>query len=815
MKQDINAGQPGLAWLLISGLGSGLAAVIVAGTIVGRLGAPLHGALLPGAALLGVLPRLLLLLRGRWQARWPELVATLLALAAGTGIGLSLAWPDLLPPGRSVDAVLHYVLVHWIAVHDALPQASGENLALLGEMAVYPPGLALVVVAAAHLSGQPPLTAMYPMVALLGGLIVAQVVILATAASQAAPRWRTTPLALLSTLLLLAHRTYTLGAYADQNFYPMTLGMLLVLLAGGWLIAEPRFTPGSALLLGLTIAALMGTYPLWTPIPVALAALALLVRPAPWRHRAVCFALTLAPALPLGLIAVLPYLGIGRALLAHEGFVARPAPGDLIPLLLALPGTPLVIGSRRGRWLLALAGLALGQLLALRAAAWAGLAADYHSAKILFVLTPLGAAIAGAAAIELATLPRLTTRLAGLGTATLLLVATGSYKIIPPPPEHPVTAEMVAAARWLLAADPAAARKAIAVGGPAGPQPYWLQVGLLGQNRDAQRAAVIATTPPTPEGWVVDARLPDVVVALGIDRPPPGATLLARFGQVAILRRSGPLDAPVHDPLLVRYRSFWEEERLKTAIELLQPFAGRLPVLEVRLDHDGTLINHFRLEPNPQRTRMQYLGADLVPATLGGFGYINADAYPNFAPPSSAPVGAFTLKLCLLLAGNVVDERLLATFDRTADGRLVNLAPHSGELIYLRQTGSEEGLQSGMWPFEAGPVLTGWSAPTRAAPGAAIGIHLRWQTLQPIDRPLLTTVQLADASGHPLATSAEAPQGGFYPTWRWRPGQPILEQRVLRLPTDLAPGTYRLLVGVRDPAAREYLAPIGELVVER
>ncbi len=302
-------------------------------------------------------------------------------------------------------------------------------------------------------------------------------------------------------------------------------------------------------------------------------------------------------------------------------------------------------------------------------------------------------------------------------------------------------------------------------------------------------------------------------MALNLDRPPPGTTTAARFGRVAVLRRSGPLDAQALNPLVVRYRTFWEQQRLKTAIELQQPLPGRLPLLELQLYQGDTLVNVFPLQPDPQRTRTQYLGADVLPATLGGEGYVNTSDYPVFAAPPAPAAGQLALRLVLRLGDRTVDERLLATFDRTPDGGFQNIAPHSGELVYLRRVENEEGLRAGAWRVGDALELTGWSAPSRAAPGGAVELWLRWRAPQPIDRPLLTLARLVDAGGRVLAESASSPQDGFYPTWRWRPGEVVVERRVLALPPGLAPGEYRLVAGARD-GANDEVVELGVVVIE-
>jgi len=803
-----------------------LAALVVAGTLLGRAGLPIAGALLLVAALVGGLPQSVVIAHARWSARGPELVAVLAAFLTITGVGLALAWPSLLPLGLSVDAVHHYQLVHWIAEHQALPPLDHDTSALMGEMTAYPPGLALVVVALATLTNQPPLETLYPTVVLLGGLNAALVVLLATSSGEPRMRWRNMPLALVGPMLMLMHRTYTFEAYTSQSYYAMVLGVVLLLLAAGWLIVEPQLTHGHAAQLGLVLAALVGVYPLWAPIPAVCTVIVIAKGTAPWRRRLIVGTLALLPALLLALIDLPMRLRVGQLVLAHEGFVALPTPGHLIPILLALPAIPLLC-RRHGRRLAALAGLTLAALLALWIAAQLGRFASYHSYKLLFVLTPLAAASAGAAAMRLAAIAHPLARRLSLAAVACVLVLTGGTHIVSPPAAQVLTPELVAAARWLAASNPHDARRAIAVGAPTGPLSYWLQIGLLGQRRDKANMArqALNTLPPSPEGWVVDEALPKVVVVPDLKGLPPGAVLEARFGAAAVLRRSASFDLARLDPLLIRYRTFWEDQRLKTSIELQHYLPGRMPILELRLANAGTTVGILPLQPNADRVRPQYLGMELLPATLSGSGYINRDSFPALAPPAIAPTGAFSLTLRLTIDGTSLDERLLATFERTATGQFDHVMPGSGELIYLRRPTQTPNLRISEVSFAAGLLLTGWSNPTWVASGDAVEVTLRWQAPQPIDRSLFTELDVVDAAGRLVATSMDMPQQGFYPTWRWRPGEDVEDQRQIRLPADLSPGTYRVQVSVRDlaiphtlvatdQAGGETSALVGEFVIE-
>jgi hypothetical protein len=874
---------PPLAWLLVSGAGGALAAMIVAGVVAGRAGLPISGALLLAAALLGALPQLLAVARGRWATRWPELAATVAGLLAVGGVGFWLAWPSLLPLGLSVDSVHHYQLVRWIAEHGSFPPHDGETVGLMGEMVGYPPGVALVVVGVSALLGRPALDVLYPVIATIGGLTAALVVLLGGAGADfrmkneelrkmdrqrflyfLVPALHFLAL-LIGPLLLLAHRVYTLDAYTDQSYYAMVLGVLLVLLAAGHLIVAPRLTPIGAAQLGVVLAALVGVYPLWVAIPGGLAVLSIAFSryasaenraetyeapSAPARQNRTIFAslrlrmsklaiagrsvrrawprkvllggLALLPALALGLFDLPARLRVGQLVLAHQGFVSLPTAENLVPLLLALPCAVLLLASRAkaARRLIGLAALALAMLLALSVAARAGYTASYHAYKLLFVLAPLAAAIAGAAALRLAWIERPLPRAVALAAAAGVLLLGGSLNILPPPAVQSLTPDLVAAAGWLSEHRPRDAKRAIAVGAPAGPVDYWVQIGLLGQRRDKAELALRAfdAPPPSPEGWVIDETLPKFVIAPQIEQLPPGAEVVARFGAAAVLRRAPEFDISTLDPLLVRYRALWQDQRIHAQLEVVQRLPGRTPLLELRLAGAGGWVAAFPLQPDATRTRPQYIGLELDPATLGASGYINRDAYPTFEPPAGAPTGALTLTLRLALDGNTLEERTLATFHRTAGGVLEQISAGGGELVYRRQPEETTTAHTGGARLADDLLLAGWSQPERTASQGTLATSLRWQAMRPIGRSLFVELHVVDAGGNVVAASLAPPQQGFYPAWRWRPGDTVTDRQSIELPHNLPPGIYRLEVSTRDFGTLELMASgtarIGEFVIE-
>jgi hypothetical protein len=200
-------------------------------------------------------------------------------------------------------------------------------------------------------------------------------------------------------------------------------------------------------------------------------------------------------------------------------------------------------------------------------------------------------------------------------------------------------------------------------------------------------------------------------------------------------------------------------------------------------------------------------------------GYINAEAYPTFAPPAEQPVGSFTLTMRLSLQGVTLDERLLATFDRQEGGAIANLSVHSGELDYIRRWVADEVFQNAAARFDTQVELTGWH--NEPPESGAVRVKLRWRALAPIERVLETEIQLLDQAGDIVARDRGVSQNGFYPSWRWRPGEDIVELRTITLPQNLPAGTYTLVVNAydtllgRDMTLTKGSTQLGELVVER
>jgi len=106
-------------------------------------------------------------------------------------------------------------------------------------------------------------------------------------------------------------------------------------------------------------------------------------------------------------------------------------------------------------------------------------------------------------------------------------------------------------------------------------------------------------------------------------------------------------------------------------------------------------------------------------------------------------------------------------------------------------------------PFQDGVVLAGFDASwpgTRPASGGLL-VTLFWSAWQPPGRDYTVFVHLYDAAGQLAASHDGPPLFGYWPTSQWRGSEIVPDRHAIQLPQGLAPGPYRLVVGLYDPAS--------------
>jgi uncharacterized membrane protein len=113
-----------------------------------------------------------------------------------------------------------------------------------------------------------------------------------------------------------------------------------------------------------------------------------------------------------------------------------------------------------------------------------------------------------------------------------------------------------------------------------------------------------------------------------------------------------------------------------------------------------------------------------------------------------------------------------------------------------------------------GPLdLVEAASPARIiSPGGLAPVEFLWRAREAPVEPLVVVVQLLDQNGRVVAGLEEQPLRGRYPTQQWAAGELVRDRHTLTAPANLAPGIYRLIVGVYRASDRvRLLTPNGLL----
>ncbi len=105
--------------------------------------------------------------------------------------------------------------------------------------------------------------------------------------------------------------------------------------------------------------------------------------------------------------------------------------------------------------------------------------------------------------------------------------------------------------------------------------------------------------------------------------------------------------------------------------------------------------------------------------------------------------------------------------------------------------------------------LTGYSAPSVAAPERPLALTLYWRALAPIDVDYHVSVGLYDARGRRWSSLDGVPVGRLAPTGDWPLGQVLPDVWNLPVPRGTPPGAYSVQVTLYDPATGKPLPTPG------
>jgi uncharacterized membrane protein len=177
--------------------------------------------------------------------------------------------------------------------------------------------------------------------------------------------------------------------------------------------------------------------------------------------------------------------------------------------------------------------------------------------------------------------------------------------------------------------------------------------------------------------------------------------------------------------------------------------------------------------------------------------------------PASAPDGRYRLIAGLFRADDKTVLRTAAGADQIPVGTLtVRGRPHEMTLPQSQHQADAT--------YGSAARLVGYDlAPAELRPGGALDLTLHWQALTSPDRAYTVFVHLLDEAGTVKGYGDGEPGAGAYPTTGWLPGEYLTDRHTVTVAPDAPPGTYRLAIGLYDPATGERLKmPSGADQVE-
>ena len=248
---------------------------------------------------------------------------------------------------------------------------------------------------------------------------------------------------------------------------------------------------------------------------------------------------------------------------------------------------------------------------------------------------------------------------------------------------------------------------------------------------------------------------------------------------------------------LTRWRSFWQTQAPLPTVLRVWPFA---------VAPDGSLADDPALRP-PVVT-LWYPPARWQPGEQ-----IVVETLPWFMPPVWAPaVGVYAGEAWADQAGRWPVQGAAAAFEQQTWARLTPMQRVGRRLLPLPGPAAEvEPLAvfetSAGAPWIELHRLEGLPAVLTAG-GAAVSIPLTltWRLAAPVAGDWSVFVHLRNAAGDNVAQADGPPVWfGLRPFTAWKPDQPGADRRNLSLPRALAPGIYRLVIGLYDPQSGQRL----------
>jgi hypothetical protein len=261
--------------------------------------------------------------------------------------------------------------------------------------------------------------------------------------------------------------------------------------------------------------------------------------------------------------------------------------------------------------------------------------------------------------------------------------------------------------------------------------------------------------------------------------PPPEAldleqSLEADFGPLHLWGVTVHAGQPVLPGQAVEVELFWQAQ--------VAPGEDFLPRLQLR---EGDSVLAEWLEKPVE---------DTYPTAWWQAGELVRDPH-SLHIPATVPAGRYGLTLGLLRAA---DGRPLEAEGGIADLDLGQVAVQAREHVYTPPAPQHEQVAAMGASIELVGYDLGAGSPT---PGSSLEVTLYWHALETPPDSYHIFAHLLDADGNIVAQHDGAPGQGRLPTLGWLPGEYLADGYLLQLPASLAPGEYRLEVGLYQPVS--------------
>jgi len=313
--------------------------------------------------------------------------------------------------------------------------------------------------------------------------------------------------------------------------------------------------------------------------------------------------------------------------------------------------------------------------------------------------------------------------------------------------------------------------------------------GLLQWAPPARRRLLLHAAPLV--AFIVAAVLPWTTIRPAYARPQPVPSVPeeARFGPIHFHAPGGTIDlvgvqippeqsvTPGGGP--VRVTLYWQAAR-----PVSEDYLSSLHLLGRELTSVGSVNRHP--------------ASGMVPTSQWKAGQIWRDVYHLYAQPTARAPARLQIRVGLyspeadadLPATGPSGEPLPLLF--VGDARLAPAADGAAPTPDVRR---EVSLSDGI------TLLGHRVAPQPGHPGDTLVLTLYWQAGARPSRDYQVFVHLLDPSGEQLVVADGPPVSGYFPTSFWRAGDVVEDDHTLALPGDMAPGDYRVAVGLYDPSS--------------